>query len=181
MIEPRELFRRIQADDEEATTWLYEELKRRHFDSLKRKIGSTEAPDAFGELFVVLLTAIQRYQMEHPQFVWAFADRVRKSIEAHIVHALVEARNLIAIVQDNPHPDEAVLEAERRAIVRRMLGELPKKRARVIELCLEGRTDEEIARALHQTPGSIRKLKSKGTKSLREKLLKFPDPLAMAA
>ena len=186
----KELLARIQQDDAEAKEWLYKELHRLHWGSLLR-LGQ-EAEDAFDELYLVMLTVIRECQLQNPDFVWAYARKVKRSIVAHTISQLARGRTL-EVVSDNlkeprPSPEVEAFETERRDVASRLLSKLPPGTRRFIELCyFDDHSAEEIQRLLQLTPQAFYARKSKALKVLRDKanrILEFPkrpEPLGMAA
>jgi RNA polymerase sigma-70 factor (ECF subfamily) len=142
-----------------------------------RRLGSREAAeDATSLVFAKALAALPRYRTSSGSFrSWLFAiahnvvvDALRAARPTHPIDAVDERAD------QEPGPEAALLAAEERWTIDRLLEQSPPDQRRVLELRLAGLTTAEIAETLDRKPGAIRAIQFRAVTRLRDLLVGGP-------
>ena len=135
-----------------------------------RRLGSREAAeDATSLVFARALAALPRYRVSSPSFrSWLFLIAHNVVVDAQRADHRTQPIDAIGERADRePGPEEALLAAEARWTVDRLLAQTAPDQRRVLELRLAGLTTAEIAAALDRKPGAIRAIQFRAVTRLR--------------
>ena len=148
----------------------YVDLVYRYCD---RRLGSREAAeDATSLVFAKALAALPRYRTNGPSFrSWLFAIAHNVVVDAQrATHSTQPIDSIGDRPAQEPGPETALLAAEDRWTIDRLLAQTAPDQRRVLELRLAGLTTAEIAAALNRTPGAVRAMQFRAVGRLRELL-----------
>jgi RNA polymerase sigma-70 factor (ECF subfamily) len=143
---------------------LYEE----HFDAVyafvARRVGSrAEAEDVTSVVFQKALAALPRYEWRGIPFV-AWLLRIARNEVARQQRRPTDE----PLADDLPVGQDEVEDAERRALVFRLLRALPPDQRRVLTLRFaHDRSIRQVATALGKTEGAVKQLQHRGLEALR--------------
>jgi RNA polymerase sigma factor (sigma-70 family) len=152
----------------------------------QRVLGDPHAAeDAFQAAFLVL--ARQAASIRRPQALaaWLHGDAYRVALKARAARARRRCQQLPAsdLAPPDRHPDPlaALTARELLSVLDEEVQRLPEVyRLPVLLCCLEGRTQEEAARQLGWTPGSLQGRLERGRRVLRSRLTRRGLSLAAA-
>lgn len=149
-------------------------LYRRYYGPVCRfcylQLGDRDAAeDATSLVFSKALAALPRLEYREGSFSgWLF------TIARNVVATDRRARRRYAPLEEaveiedaDPTPEEAVVEAEARRVLRALLGQLPDAQRQVVELRLAGLTGAEIAGALGKSHAAVRMLQVRAVDRLQ--------------
>ena len=148
----------------------YVDLVYRYCD---RRLGSREAAeDATSLVFAKALAALPRYRTSGPSFrSWLFAIAHNVVVDAQrATHSTQPIDSIGDRADREPGPEAALLAAEERWTIDRLLAQTAPDQRRVLELRLAGLTTAEIAAALNRKSGAIRAIQFRAVTRLREVL-----------
>ena len=147
---------------------LYEEHFERVYAFVVRRVRDrSEAQDLTGEVFQQALAALPRYQWRGVPFA-AWLYRIASNAVAD--HFARTARERATAAAEEPERDE-VEAAERRALLFRMVNDLPADQRSVIRARFGGeRSIREIAEEMGRSEGAIKQLQWRALQALRQKL-----------
>lgn len=153
-------------------TELYEANFERVYAFVARRVQNRdEAEDITAEVFRDALEALGRFEWRGAPFAaWlcriasnAVADRWQRA-----------AKEQATVPPDGPtddSPEANPEEIEKRALLFRLVGELPGDQRRVIEMRFaEGRSIAEIAQQLRRTDGAVKQLQFRAIQNLRARI-----------
>jgi RNA polymerase sigma-70 factor (ECF subfamily) len=161
---------------------LYQHYVKRIYNYHYRHTGNPiEAEDLTSRTFYRALRSIRKYKDKGNSFqAWLFriahnlvVNWYRDQSRRHVVSLEAASGNIFALrgSQHRDEPHENVLKVEQRALVSRLIDELPEIRKTLIILkFVEKMSNEEIARVLGKTEGAIKSLYHRTLLSLRESI-----------
>ena len=158
---------RIAAGSQSAVGELYLHLRSIRFFFV-RQVGRDHSDDAYHNLILDLVSAIQKGALRAPESLPAYAMTIaRGKVCTHIRKAIRERRehNVVDIVLASPtsdSPEQIALRTEREAIAKRVLTALPPRQREVlIRFYLDGESEEEIRAATGMSHNQFRLIKSR--------------------
>jgi RNA polymerase sigma-70 factor (ECF subfamily) len=102
---------------------------------------------------------------------WLFAIAHNVVVDAHrATHPADSIDDIADLVDATPGPEAALLAAEERWTIDRLLREMAPDQRRVLELRLAGLTTAEIATTLDRKPGAVRATQFRAVTRLRQLL-----------
>ncbi|RMG09094.1 MAG: RNA polymerase sigma factor [Planctomycetota bacterium] len=166
-----ELVVRLRAGDAPALRLLMERYERSLYGYLRRLLGTEQdAEDAFQEVFLRVLRALDRFDSQRRFRPWLYAIATNLARNLHRRRATRRALTLDApeaggegealaarLAARDPEPAEAVESAERSRAVAAAVAALPEKgRAALVLYYYQGLSYEEIAQALEIPLGTVK-------------------------
>jgi len=155
----------------------FAELYERHFDRVyafvaRRAADRGEAEDVTSEVFHQALAHLGRFEWRGIPFAAWLLQIARNSLADRWARAARERGEPALELADDGQPGDA----DRRAILAGLVGELPGDQQRVVrERFVEGRSVREIARELGRTEGAVKQLQFRALQSLRARLRDTDD------
>ena len=167
----------ILAGSESAVEELYKSLRPIQC-FLRLQCGPDRAADAYQELIIKLIGAIQTGTLRKPEALFAYAMAIARGITYQQIKEAIRERHTLDVecvvglaCDPSQSPEQLVLRSERIAIAKRVLAALPhRKREMLIRFYLDGESEEEIRRAMGMSHNQFRLNKSRA-KTLYEALM----------
>ena len=150
----------------------FAELYERNFDRVyafvaRRAAHRTEAEDLTSEVFHHALAHLGRFEWRGIPFAAWLLQIARNALADRWARAARERGEPALDLTDDGQPGDA----DRRALLAGLVGELPGDQQRVVrERFVEGRSVREIARDLGRTEGAVKQLQFRALQSLRARL-----------
>ena len=154
----------------------FAELYERHFHRVyafvaRRAADRGEAEDVTSEVFHQALAHLGRFEWRGIPFAAWLLQIARNALADRWARAALERGEPALEWSDDGEPADA----DRRAMLTGLVGELPGDQQRVVrERFVEGRSVREIARDLGRTEGAVKQLQFRALQSLRARL-RDPD------
>jgi RNA polymerase sigma-70 factor, ECF subfamily len=164
---PEEVDERTLVEAAQADPARFLELYDRNFYRLyayvlRRVRNRADAEEVTSEVFHRALANLQKFEWRGVPFAaWLFR------IAAHELadHRQSAAREIVAVPPELPTNDP---EFERRVMLFQLVERLPADQRRVVEMRFgEGRSIQEVARALHRSDGAVKQLQRRALEHLR--------------
>jgi RNA polymerase sigma-70 factor (ECF subfamily) len=132
----QELIERIASSDRVAMGELYMRHHERVYRFARRKIGDpTAAEDVVSEVFLVVWQHAARFEGRCSVSTWLLAITRNKALQGLPDGREAELDEEIKLVPDiDDNPEIETLKNDRRATLRRLIGQLPPKHAEVVDL-----------------------------------------------
>lgn len=169
------LVRQAQSGDHGAL----EELCRREWRSVYTLLyaslkNRSETEDATQDVFLRALRSFDSYQHRDTPFrayLATIAKNLLRDRWRRPRPSIVDISDQPEQHDDEPQPDERLLEAERQRSVHDLLDSLNADQRDVIRLrVLEGRSTDEVAAIMNRTPNAIRQLQHRAITTLRQRI-----------
>jgi RNA polymerase sigma-70 factor (ECF subfamily) len=161
---------RIEAAQKDPSRFaaLYEEHFERVYAFVLRRVPDrSQAQDLTAEVFQQALAALPRYEWRGVPFA-AWLYRIAGNAIAD--HHAASARERTAMPPEEPPVDE-IAAAEQRAVLFRLVLELPAEQRRVIEMRFANeRSIRDVAQEMGRSEGAIKQLQWRALQTLRQKL-----------
>ncbi|MDP3062090.1 MAG: sigma-70 family RNA polymerase sigma factor [Chloroflexota bacterium] len=167
---PDEDLVRLAARDREAFVCLYLRYVQRVYSYVAWRIGRREAEDITADVFMRALEGMGRFQPERSFRAWLFG------IAHHRVSEYLRKRKPGALLDDHlagtqGDPEEISLAAERVAMARSLVAELPTQHREVIELRYwAGLPIREVAHLTGRSEGAVKVLIHRILRGMKDKL-----------
>ena len=155
----------------------FAEIYERHFDRVyafvaRRAADRAEAEDVTSEVFHQALAHLGRFEWRGiPLAAWLLQIARNALTDRWARAARERGEPALELADDGPPGD-----ADRRALLAGLVGELPDDQQRVVrERFVEGRSVREIARELGRTEGAVKQLQFRALQTLRARLRDTDD------
>lgn len=175
--EEQVLVMRAQRGEQEAFRVLVERYQDLAYTLALRLVKRPEdAQDVAQEAFLSAWKALPKFRMDAKFSTWLYrltvnaaTDLLRKRREEQ---SLEDEAHPVVLADPAPGPQEQAEQGERRAILRRCIGELSENHRRILVLReLNGLDYQEIGQVLELSPGTVKSRLARARRELREKLL----------
>jgi RNA polymerase sigma factor (sigma-70 family) len=174
VIDPKQIHARILSGDRKAEEELTQFVRNRVADDYLKALGPL-AEDYRQELCIQVIEGIRRRQVEHPQFLVTYCDRMAANIRIDgLRSAAGAARRLVPIDegknrQSSGNIESELILAEQFRTVLKLMEQLdPVSRELVRRFYFERQRAERIERDLRLTPEQFRGRKDRAVRKLRD-------------
>ncbi|HEV7887044.1 MAG TPA: sigma-70 family RNA polymerase sigma factor [Acidimicrobiales bacterium] len=153
--------------DPEAWSQLYAETLEPLQDMARRRARPADAADAVAETYARALAGISRYRPDRPVAAW-LAGILRNVLREQARRRDEPVGAVSVPVVEADEPLRHVLQAEDRAVVRRLLDKLDgETRGIVVLRVVEGRSAVEVGLLTGRAPASVRMVQSRAVRRMR--------------
>lgn len=162
------LVSRIRSGDSGAMGELYGAFCDRTSGYLRQRLGNQDITDLTHDVFLVVVEAIRRNQLDDPTRLMGFVKTVlQRKIAAHL-RATIRRRNFeqditeYSVVDSGMRADQVVESRERTQIMRRVFSTLSQREREILErFYLEEQSEVQIRQEMKLTGTNYRVLKSR--------------------
>jgi RNA polymerase sigma factor (sigma-70 family) len=141
----------------------------------RRRTRTDDVDDLVHNLFLTVVDGIRRNQLREPgrlmgfvrTILWRQASAYVASLARSSVPLDLDAARVLR--HPDPDPEHALIEREKRDLMRRMLSELRRRDAEILRrFYVNGESEEQIREAMNLTPTQFRLLKSRAKDRFKE-------------
>lgn len=178
--EERALVMRAQRGDQQAFRVLVERYQKRVYTlALGLVSNPQDGEDVAQEAFLSAWKGLPKFRRDAKFSTWLYrltvnaaTDLLRRRQREQAHHSLEDEERPLQVPDATPGPEERAQQAERRAILRRAVGELTENHREILLLReVNGLDYREIGQVLGLTPGTVKSRLARARRELRDKLL----------